>query len=347
MTVSSLPKLLAITQGDPAGIGPETIAKAFRDAPDDLRGCFVVGDLATLRRAAQCVQRPGEPSLPVALLTEPAQALSVPPRCLPVWQLPGVPGPQPWGQISAEAGRAAADCVVWAARSALRGDIAGLVTAPLHKEALHAAGVDYPGHTELLQAEAAAHAGVALADMPVRMMLASDELRTVLVSIHVSLRQALDAVTFDNVLQTLRITHAALLRSLGRAPHIAVAGLNPHAGEGGLFGREEIEYIAPAIAAARAQGLQVSGPLAPDTVFMRARHAPGHPGEFDVVVAMYHDQGLIPVKYLGVDKGVNVTLGLPLVRTSPDHGTAFDIAGQGVADASSLIEAVRMAQKLA
>ena len=347
MTVPSLPKLLAITQGDPAGIGPETIAKAFRDAPDDLRGCFVVGDLATLRRAAQCVQRPGEPSLPVALLTEPAQALSVPPRCLPVWQLPGVPGPQPFGQISAEAGRAAADCVMWAARSALRGDIAGLVTAPLHKEALHAAGVDYPGHTELLQAEAAAHTGVALADMPVRMMLASDELRTVLVSIHVSLRQALDAVTFDNVLQTLRITHAALLRSLGRAPHIAVAGLNPHAGEGGLFGREEIEYIAPAIAAARAQGLQVSGPLAPDTVFMRARHAPGHPGEFDVVVAMYHDQGLIPVKYLGVDKGVNVTLGLPLVRTSPDHGTAFDIAGQGVADASSLIEAVRMAQKLA
>ena len=347
MTAPTLPKLLAITQGDPAGIGPETIAKAFRDAPDDLRGCFVVGDLATLRRAAQCVQRPGEPSLPVALLTEPAQALSVPPRCLPVWQLPGVPGPQPWGQISAEAGRAAADCVVWAARSALRGDIAGLVTAPLHKEALHAAGVDYPGHTELLQAEAAAHAGVALADMPVRMMLASDELRTVLVSIHVSLRQALDAVTFDNVLQTLRITHAALLRSLGRAPHIAVAGLNPHAGEGGLFGREEIEYIAPAIAAARAQGLQVSGPLAPDTVFMRARHAPGHPGEFDVVVAMYHDQGLIPVKYLGVDKGVNVTLGLPLVRTSPDHGTAFDIAGQGVADASSLIEAVRMVQKLA
>lgn len=346
MTAPTPPKLLAITQGDPAGIGPETIAKAFRDAPDDLRGCFVVGDLATLRRAAQCVQRPGEPSLPVALLTEPAQALSVPPRCLPVWQLPGVPGPQPWGQISAEAGRAAADCVVWAARSALRGDIAGLVTAPLHKEALHAAGVDYPGHTELLQAEAAAHAGVALADMPVRMMLASDELRTVLVSIHVSLRQALDAVTFDNVLQTLRITHAALLRSLGRAPHIAVAGLNPHAGEGGLFGREEIEYIAPAIAAARAQGLQVSGPLAPDTVFMRARHAPGHPGEFDVVVAMYHDQGLIPVKYLGVDKGVNVTLGLPLVRTSPDHGTAFDIAGQGVADASSLIEAVRMARQL-
>ena len=339
--------LLAITQGDSAGIGPETIAKAFCDAAADVRGCFVVGDVATLRRAAQCFERPGLPSLPVALISHPAEALSVPPRCVPVLQLDGIAGPQPFGHISAKAGQAAAQCVLWAARAALRGEIAGLVTAPLHKEALHAAGVDYPGHTELLQAEAAAWRGVALAEMPVRMMLASDELRTVLVSIHMSLRAALDAVTLDNVLQTLLITHAALLRSLGRAPRIAVAGLNPHAGEGGLFGREEIEVIAPAIAQARAQGLNVAGPLAPDTVFMRARHTPAKAGEFDVVLAMYHDQGLIPVKYLGVDKGVNVTLGLPLVRTSPDHGTAFDIAGQGVADASSLIEAVRMAQKLA
>ncbi|WP_027995549.1 4-hydroxythreonine-4-phosphate dehydrogenase PdxA [Simplicispira psychrophila] len=339
--------LLAITQGDCAGIGPEIIAKAFRDAPDDLRGCFAVGDLATLRRAAQCIERPGMPALPVALITEPAAALSVPLRCLPVLQLDGIAGPQPFGQISAAAGQAAAQCVVWAAQAALRGAIAGLVTAPLHKEALHAAGVAYPGHTELLQAEAAAWRGVVLADMPVRMMLASDELRTVLVSIHMSMRAALDAVTFDNVLQTLHITHAALLRSLGHAPRIAVAGLNPHAGEGGLFGREELDVIAPAVAQARAQGLDVTGPLAPDTVFMRARHTAGKPREFDVVLAMYHDQGLIPVKYLGVDKGVNVTLGLPLVRTSPDHGTAFDIAGQGVADASSLIEAVRMAKKLA
>jgi 4-hydroxythreonine-4-phosphate dehydrogenase len=339
--------LLAITQGDSAGIGPEIIAKAFRDTPADLHGCFVVGDVATLRRAAQCIERPGIPALPVALISNPAEALSVPPRCVPVLQLDGIAGPQPFGHISAEAGQAAAQCVVWAARAALRGEIAGLVTAPLHKEALHAAGVDYPGHTELLQAEAAAWRGVALADMPVRMMLASDELRTVLVSIHMSLRAALKAVTLDNVFQTLLITHAALLRSLGRAPRIAVAGLNPHAGEGGLFGREEIEVIAPAIAQARAQGLNVTGPLAPDTVFMRARHTAAKPGEFDVVLAMYHDQGLIAVKYLGVDKGVNVTLGLPLVRTSPDHGTAFDIAGQGTADASSLIEAVRMAKKLA
>ena len=338
---------IAITQGDPSGIGPEIIAKAFRDAPDDLRGCFVVGDVATLRRAAQCIERPGMPTLPLAVIYTPAQALQAPPRCVPVLPLPGLPGLQPWGQIGAEAGRAAADCVVWAARAALHGEVAALVTAPLHKEALSAAGVDYPGHTELLQAEAARHQGVPLAAMPVRMMLASDELRTVLVSIHVSLRDAINAVTPANVAQTLQITHAALLRTLGRAPRIGVAGLNPHAGEGGLFGREEMDTIAPAIAAASAQGMDVHGPFAPDTVFMRARHAPGHPGEFDVVVAMYHDQGLIPVKYLGVDKGVNVTLGLPLVRTSPDHGTAFDIAGQGIADASSLVEAVRMARQLA
>jgi 4-hydroxythreonine-4-phosphate dehydrogenase len=339
-------KSLAITQGDPAGIGPEIVAKAFRDAPAELAGCFVAGDVATLRRAAQAIVRPGAPMVPVAQIEAPSDALLVPPRCIPVLQLPGIPGPQPWGQISAAAGRAAADSVVWAARAALRGEVAGLVTAPLHKESLSAAGVAFPGHTELLQAEAAAHRGVALAQMPVRMMLASDELRTVLVSIHVSLRDAIAAVTVDNVQQTLQITHAALLRSLGRAPRIAVAGLNPHAGEGGLFGSEEVEVIAPAIAAARAQGLNVHGPFAPDTVFMRARSTPERPGEFDVVIAMYHDQGLIPVKYLGVDKGVNVTLGLPLVRTSPDHGTAFDIAGQGVADAASLVEAVRMARAL-
>ena len=337
---------IAITQGDPAGIGPEIVVKAFRDATDALRHCFVVGDLATVRRAADAITRPGVPGVPVAQIGSPGEAGDAPPRCIPVLQLPGIPGPQPWGEISAAAGRAAADSVVWAARAALRGEVAALVTAPLHKEALSAAGVDFPGHTELLQAEAAAHQGVPLARMPVRMMLANDELRTVLVSIHVSLLDAIAAVTQDNVLQTLQITHTALQRSLGRVPRMGVAGLNPHAGEGGLFGREELEVIAPAIAAARAQGLDVHGPFAPDTVFMRARSTPQRAGEFDVVIAMYHDQGLIPVKYLGVEKGVNVTLGLPLVRTSPDHGTAFDIAGQGIADASSLIEAVRMARAL-
>lgn len=339
-------KAIAITQGDSAGIGPEIIAKVFHEQPALLQGCFVVGDVATMRRGAQAIAVAGETSLPVAVIASPDEAWQVPPRCIPVLELPDMPPPAPWGQITDSAGAAAAACVQWAARAALRGEIAALVTAPLHKEALHAGGVTYPGHTELLQAEAAQHAGVAMSEMPVRMMLANDELCTVLVSIHVSLRKALEAVTLDNILQTLQITHAALQRMLGRAPRIGVAGLNPHAGEGGLFGSEEIDIIAPAIAAARAQGIDAQGPFAPDTVFMRARNVPGHPGEFDVVLAMYHDQGLIPVKYLGVESGVNVTLGLPLVRTSPDHGTAFDIAGQGVADASSLLEAVRMAQKL-
>ncbi len=345
--MKSLP--LAITLGDAAGIGPEIIVKAFRDAPQALRGCFVVGDGAVLRRAARWVQRAGETAWPLALLESPAEALTAPPHCLPLLQVATLAAlPRP-GQISAEAGRLAGDCVVWAAQAALRGEIAGLVTAPLHKEALSAAGAPYdayPGHTELLQAEAAAFLGRPVHELPVRMMLANDELRTVLVSIHLSLRQAITAVTFDNVLQTLRITHAALHAMLGRAPRIGVAGLNPHAGEGGLFGREELDAIAPAVAQARAEGIDAQGPHAPDTVFMRARARPGQPGEFDVVVAMYHDQGLIPVKYLGVEKGVNVTLGLPLVRTSPDHGTAFDIAGTGRADASSLIEAVRMARQL-
>jgi 4-hydroxythreonine-4-phosphate dehydrogenase len=343
---ASLP--IAITLGDPAGIGPEIIAKAFRDAATDLRGCFVAGDVETMRRAAQALAAAsGAPALPVALLEAPGEARDAPPGCIPVLQVVAPTGaPIVQGQVSAEAGRIAGDCVVWAARAALRAEIAAIVTAPLHKEALAAAGFPYPGHTELLQAEAAAHLARPLSEVPVRMMLANDELRTVLVSIHMSLRQAIEAVTFNGVLQTLRIAHRALGAVLGRAPKIGVAGLNPHAGEGGLFGCEERDIIVPAIAAARAEGIDADGPHAPDTVFMRARAKADGPGEFDVVIAMYHDQGLIPVKYLGVEKGVNVTLGLPLVRTSPDHGTAFDIAGTGRADASSLVEAVRMARSL-
>jgi 4-hydroxythreonine-4-phosphate dehydrogenase len=179
------------------------------------------------------------------------------------------------------------------------------------------------------------------------MMLASDQLRVVLVTIHVALRRAIDAIDLDAVLSTIRITDAALRRAGLARPRIAVAGLNPHAGEGGLFGDEEQRFIAPAVAAARAEGIDATGPWPPDTVFMRARDAPGHPGAFDAVVAMTHDHGLIPVKYLGVEHGVNVTLGLPFVRTSPDHGTAFDIAGRGVADPASLIAAVAMARRLA
>jgi 4-hydroxythreonine-4-phosphate dehydrogenase len=329
---------IAVTLGDPAGIGPEIIVKAFRDAGDEMRGCFVAGDVGLVRRAVGLL---GGLALPVAEIESPGDVDGAPPGCVPVLQVVEKSVPIPFGHISAEAGRIAGRCVQWAARAALRGEIAALVTAPLHKEALAAAGFGFPGHTELLQAEAAAHLGRAIADVPVRMMLANDELRVVLVSIHVSLRQAIEAVTFGNVVETMRIAHRSLAAVLDRAPRIGVAGLNPHAGEGGLFGAEEREVIAPAVMAARREGIDADGPHAPDTVFMRARA-----GEFDAVIAMYHDQGLIPVKYLGVEKGVNVTLGLPLVRTSPDHGTAFDIAGAGRADAASLVEAVRMARSL-
>ena len=332
---------LAITMGDPAGIGPEIVVKAFREAPALTRGAFVAGDVGCMRRATALLARPGEPAMPVMVIDDVAEALDAPPGAVPVLQVVQPVPEIELGRISAAAGRAAGDAVTWAARAALAGEIGAIVTAPLHKEALSAAGFDFPGHTELLQHEAARHLGKPVDQVPVRMMLANDELRTVLVSIHMSLRQAIEAVSFEGVLQTLRITHEALSRALGAAPRIAVAGLNPHAGEGGLFGSEEQSIIAPAIEAARAEGIVCSGPYAPDTVFMRARR-----GEFDAVVAMYHDQGLIPVKYLGVEKGVNVTLGLPLVRTSPDHGTAFDLAGTGRADAASLIEAIRVARSL-
>ncbi len=348
MKATILQSPIAITMGDAAGIGPEIIVKAYQLQPELLVGCFVWGDVHVMRRIAGLLNKGLVPH-PTAAIASPKDVWGVPPHCIPVLQegrtLPEIA----MGQVSALAGAFAGHCVLSAARAAMRGEISALVTAPLHKEALSAAGApfsQYPGHTEMLQAVAAEHLSLPVDEVPVRMMLANDELRTVLVSIHVSLRAAIDAVTFENVMQTLLITHVSLFKVLGRAPRIAVAGLNPHAGEGGLFGREELDVILPAIQAATAQGCQVSGPWAPDTVFMRARNKKGIEPEFDVVVAMYHDQGLIPVKYLGVEKGVNVTLGLPLVRTSPDHGTAFDIAGSGCADPSSLIEAIRMARAL-
>jgi 4-hydroxythreonine-4-phosphate dehydrogenase len=261
---------------------------------------------------------------------------------MPVMQAFGLPTDlldAPFGRIDRRAGAAAVQCIRQAVALAMADDVQAVVTAPIHKEALAAAGVGFPGHTEMLQAWSGAG--------PVRMMLANDELRTVLVTIHVSLRRAIDLVTYDAVLETLRISHRAAAAWGQPAPRIGVAGLNPHAGEGGLFGDEEITIIGPAIAAARAEGIAACGPYAPDTVFMRARHSTAHPGEFDLVVAMTHDHGLIPVKFLGLEHGVNATLGLPFVRTSPDHGTAFDIAGLGIADPSSLLAAIRMARQLA
>lgn len=324
--------------GDPAGIGPEIIVKAFRERPALQHQLVVAGDVSTLQRALRVTAAgaaSAADSLMLAEIGDLADLAAVPPGCMAVVQACSLAQPAAWGAISGQSGLAAAQCIRWATQAALTGKARAVVTAPIHKEALSAAGVAYPGHTELLQAEAAEYLGVPVSALPVRMMLSCPGLSTVLVSIHVSLQQALKAVTPDQLLQTIRITHSYFQRAGMAMPRIAVAGLNPHAGEGGLFGREEIESIAPAIELARLEGIDASGPHAPDTVFMRARQ-----GAFDVVVAMYHDQGLIPVKLLGLEHGVNTTLGLPFVRTSPDHGTAFDLAGTGSASASSLLAAV-------
>lgn len=332
-------KPVVLTMGDPAGIGPEIIVQALRERPGLMQQVVVAGDVSTLRRAMRWGSGPSVsqtvPPFMWAELTGLQDFGRTPPGCVAVIQACALKQPLELGRISADAGQAAADCIRFAAHVALSGQARAMVTAPIHKEALAAAGVAFPGHTEMLQSLAACHHGVAVETLPVRMMLSCPGLRTVLVSIHVSLREALDAVTQIQVLQTVRMTHAHFQRCGIAHPRIAVAGLNPHAGEGGLFGREEIDAIAPAVAQARAEGIDCTGPHAPDTVFMRARQ-----GAFDVVIAMYHDQGLIPVKLLGLEHGVNTTLGLPFVRTSPDHGTAFDLAGTGRASAASLLAAL-------
>ena len=331
---------LLVTMGDAAGIGPECIVKAWQAGA--MEQGVVVGDPQVLRRAASQVG--GERPM-LAVIEHPAQAAQVPAGCLAVVEPEGLPtglAGLDMGRVHARAGAAAARCIESAVAWVQADAAAAIVTAPLHKEALAAAGIAFPGHTEMLQTLSAGPSG----PPPVRMMLANEELRVVLVTIHLALRQAIEAVTFEAVLETVRIAHHASVRWGQPKPRIAVAGLNPHAGEGGLFGDEEQRIIGPAIAAARAEGMDVCGPWPPDTVFMRARNAPGHPGAFDLVVAMTHDHGLIPVKYLGVEQGVNVTLGLPFVRTSPDHGTAFDIAGTGRADPASLIAALKAARRL-
>ena len=335
---------LLITMGDPAGIGPELVARAHLGG--ELQDAAVVGEPAVFARgvAACAAATPnlGDAAHPsrwprfIAPHTLAACA-EIPVGTLSAAQWAAMP----WGQVQASCGAEAARCLHAAVQAARAGQGRAIVTAPIHKEALAAAGLTYPGHTEMLQAWAQPEA-----PPPVRMMLANDELRVVLVTIHQSLRSAIEAITYERVLQTIAITHEALLRWGLPQPRIAVAGLNPHAGEGGLFGREEIDIIAPAVAAARERGILASGPFAPDTVFMKARHTAQQPGAYDAVVAMTHDHGLIPVKYLGLDQGVNITLGLPFVRTSPDHGTAFDIAGQGCADPRSFVAALHMARRL-
>lgn len=319
---------LAITLGDPAGIGPEIALKALAEAGAEAG--ILLGHRAVAERAL--------PLLGGAWRIRVVDGPEVPPDDPHDLRLveTGDPadGTVPVGIVSAGGGRAAHAAIRAGIDMAMKGCVSGLVTAPIHKEALAAAGVPFPGHTEML----AHHAG----GVDVAMMLANSEIRTVLVTIHVALSEAVRLADFDANLRAIRLAHRGA-RAMGvAAPRIAVAGLNPHAGEGGLFGREEIEVIGPAIEAARDEGMDASGPWPGDTIFMQARR-----GDFDVVVAQYHDQGLIPVKYMGLEEGVNITLGLPFIRTSPDHGTAFDIAGQGVADPRSMALAIRHARTMA
>ena len=320
----SLTPPIGITLGDAAGIGPEIVARLMAEGPDCR--CVVYGDAAALRRGAKAAGI----DLPVVVVEGPEAVAGVPPGAVALIEAGAVPPDLPFGGVSAAAGRAAYEALITAIDHAKAGRIAAIVTAPISKDAFHAAGITHPGHTEILAERTGTD--------EFAMVLANEELRVALVSIHVSLAEAVRLVTPAAELRAIRLADRAA-RAFGVArPRVAVAGLNPHAGESGLFGREEIAVIAPAIADARALGIDASGPWPGDTIFMRARR-----GEFDIVVAQYHDQGLIPVKYLGVDGGVNVTIGLPFPRTSPDHGTAFDIAGQGIASHASLRAALRQA----
>jgi 4-hydroxythreonine-4-phosphate dehydrogenase len=309
--VPALPRL-ALTVGDPAGIGPEVVLRALAASDRPEATVTIYGPAASLRDRARLFGLRGLEELDAALVDVP------------------LTGELALGRTSAVAGRAAAEAVLAATRDAMAGRVDALVTAPLNKESLHAAGYAWPGHTEML-AEAAGTPDVA-------MMFVGGSLRVVLVTIHRSLRSVPDAITRDELSRVVRLLHRELPRFGAARRRIGVCGLNPHAGEGGLFGREEIDVIAPTVAALVGEGLDVAGPFPADSLFVRASR-----GEFDAVVAHYHDQGLIPVKLAAFGHAVNVTIGLPFVRTSVDHGTGFDIVEKGTADGSSLVEAMRVA----
>lgn len=312
---------IGITMGDPAGIGPEVICKALADmAPEDRATIRIFGNREVLERAARVVDagiefgaRPGS----IAVEDDPFD------------------GPIPaFGKLDPRAGDASYRYIERAVRAARTGDIGCIVTAPISKEALNAAGHRYDGHTGMLAALTASTSSF--------MLLASERMSVIHVSTHLALRAAIERARMPRIVETIRAGHEHLRRiGVGR-PRIAVAGINPHCGEHGLFGTEDEEQIAPAVAAARSEGIDAIGPIPADTVFQRAYN-----GAFDLVVAQYHDQGHIPMKLVAFDTTVNVSLGLPIDRTSVDHGTAFDIAGTGTASHVNMLAAIAYGRKLA
>ncbi|RBP17121.1 4-hydroxythreonine-4-phosphate dehydrogenase [Roseiarcus fermentans] len=324
---------LAMTMGDPAGIGPELALAAWRLRKEGGPPFFVLAAPAHLAAIA------GRLGWDIAIVeTDPAGAASAFERGLPVVPLEAAVAAEP-GRPAAGNAAATLESIERAVAATRAGDARAVVTNPIAKATLYEAGFRFPGHTEYLGALAAAAWGETV--FPV-MMIWSEALAVVPVTIHVALAEAPKALTRELIVATARIVARDLKARFGVArPRLAVAGLNPHAGEGGAMGREEITIIAPALEILRAEGLDVAGPLPADTMFHAAARA-----RYDVALTMYHDQGLIPAKTLAFDEGVNVTLGLPFVRTSPDHGTAFDIAGRGVANPTSLIAALRLADRL-
>ena len=325
---------LALTLGDPAGVGPEITLKAWQALRSEPASFFVVGDmqaLASASAAGASVLRP---------IPSPAEARRVFPDALPVLDLP-LRAPVVVGRPSPAAAAAIIQWIETAVGLALRGDVGGVITAPIAKAPLYAAGFRFPGHTEFLGelTAAARYDGVR---GPI-MMLTARDLRVTLVTVHTPLAQVPGQLSIEAIVNAGLVTAQALRRDFGIAvPRVAVAGLNPHAGESGGLGREEIEIVEPAVRALRDLGVEANGPYPADTLFpdeMRAR--------YDAALCLYHDQALIPVKMLDFWGGVNVTLGLPIVRTSPDHGTGFDIAGRGVARPDSLIAAIRLADAIA
>jgi len=321
---------LALSLGDPAGVGPEIVTAAWRALHTSGPAFFVIGDAATIAAAGA----------PVAAITDPSQAAARFAEALPVLDLGLTEAVTP-GQPSAQAAPFVVRWIETAVTLALAGKAAGVVTAPIAKATLYEAGFKYPGHTEFVGA-LTAETAMPGARGPV-MMLAAKDLRVALVTIHEPLARVPGLVTQDRIVATGRVLAEALVRDFGvTRPRIVVAGLNPHAGEGGAIGREEQTIVAPAVATLRGLGIDVRGPAPADSLFHDAARA-----TYDAALCLYHDQALIPVKMLDFWGGVNLTLGLPIVRTSPDHGTAFDIAGKGVARPDSLIAALRLAGEIA
>ncbi|QHA89933.1 D-threonate 4-phosphate dehydrogenase [Serratia rhizosphaerae] len=323
--------IIAITMGDPAGIGPEIIIKALAEGELSGARVVVVGCLQTLQRIQALGITPAAELRPIATV---AQARFAPGVINVIDEPLADPAALEAGKVQAQAGDLAYRCVKRATELAIAGDVQAIATAPLNKEALHLAGHMYPGHTELL--------ATLTHSRDYAMVLYTDKLKVIHVSTHIALRTFLDTLSAERIETVVSMADTFLKRVGFSQPRIAVAGVNPHAGENGLFGDEEIKIVSPAIAAAKARGIDVYGPCPPDTVFLQA-----YEGQYDMVVAMYHDQGHIPLKLLGFYDGVNITAGLPFIRTSADHGTAFDIAWTGKAKSESMAISIQLATQLA